>query len=58
MQGTVEGRCRQGQQCKTWSDNIKAWMDMSVPQLLTATADRASWNRLSAYASSSLRSPH
>ena len=57
MQGTVKGRCRQGWQCKTWSDNIKAWTNMSVPQLLTATADRASWSRLSAHASSALRSP-
>ena len=57
MQGTVEGRWRWGQQCKTWSDNIKVWMDMSAPQLLTVAADRASWSRLSAYASSALRSP-
>ena len=58
MQGTVEGGCRWGQQCKTWLDKGKAWMDMSVPQLLTATADRASWKRLSAYASSALSPPN
>ena len=32
-------------------------MDMSMPQLMTATANRAYWNKLSAYASSALRSP-
>ena len=39
------------------SDNVKAWMDISALQLLTAAANRASWSRLSAYASA-LRSPN
>ena len=55
MQGTVKGRCRWGWQCKTWSDNVKVWKDMSALQFLTATANRTSWIRLSAVASSALR---
>ena len=50
MQGIIKGGCRWGQQCKTWLDNVKVWMDMSALQLLTATTDTASWSRLSAYA--------
>ena len=41
MQGTVEGGLRRGRQCMTWSDNVKTWTDMSAPQLLTVTVDRA-----------------
>lgn len=30
MQGTVEDGCKQGQQQKSWSSNIKEWMDMTT----------------------------
>ena len=45
--GTVQGGRRWGRQRVTWSDSMKAWTDMSAPQLLTANVDIASWKRLS-----------
>ena len=53
LQGTVEGGRRRGRQRKSWSDNIKAWTDLTTPELLAAANDRPVWRRLSA--SSALR---
>ena len=55
MQGTVEGGRRRGRQRKSWSDNIREWTELEMPELLTKTADRPAWRRMSA--SSALKSP-
>ena len=55
MQGTVEGGRRRGRQRKSWSDNVKEWTDLTMPELLTQTTDRPAWRRMSA--SSALKSP-
>lgn len=54
MQGTVEDGCKQGQQQKSWSSNIKEWIDMTMPELLRAITNRSSWRKLSV--SSTLKS--
>ena len=55
MQGTVEGGRRRGRQRKSWSDNVKEWTELSMPELLTQSTDRPAWRRMSA--SSALKSP-
>lgn len=45
MQGTIECRCKQRLQCKSWSDNIRS--DITRPELLRATTHRLSWRSLS-----------
>lgn len=45
-----------GCQCKSWSDNIKEWTDMTMLELLKATANWSPWRRLPV--SSALRLPH
>ena len=55
LQGTVEGGRRRGRQRKSWSDNVRQWTEMSLPDLLVATTDRPTWRRTSA--SSALSSP-
>ena len=55
MQGTVEGGRRRGRQRKSWSDNVKEWTELTMPELLTQSTDRPAWRRMSA--SSALRSP-
>ena len=55
MQGTVEGGRRRGRQRKSWSDNVKEWTEMTMPDLLSTAADRCTW-RMEA-ASSALKTP-
>ena len=40
---------------ESWSDNVKAWTDLTTPELLAAATDRPAWRRMSA--SSVLRPP-
>lgn len=44
-----EGGHKSGWQCKSWSGNIKEWMDMTMPELLKATTNRSFWKRLSVF---------
>ena len=55
MQGTIDGVHRRGRQRKSWSDNVKEWTGMTMPDILTQVADRPTWRNTSA--SSALRSP-
>ena len=55
LQGTVEGGRKRGRQRKRWSDNVKEWTDLTMPDLLSTAADRPAWRRTSV--SSALRSP-
>ena len=55
LQGTVEGGRRRGRPRRSWTDDIKNWTSLEMPQLLTEVEDRRSWRRLSA--STSLMSP-
>ena len=48
MQGTVEGGRRRGRQRKSWSDDVKTWTDLTMPELLTAVLDRPAWQKMSA----------
>ena len=48
MQGTVEGGRRRGRQRKSWSDDVKSWTDLTMPELLTAVLDRPAWQKMSA----------
>ena len=52
LQGTVEGGRRRGRQRKSWSDNIKEWTALTMPELITHAADRPTWRRLSASSAS------
>ncbi|XP_076438559.1 uncharacterized protein LOC143277565 [Babylonia areolata] len=44
LQGTVEGGRRRGRQRKSWSDNVKEWTKMTMPDLLTTAANRTAWS--------------
>lgn len=55
LQGTVEGGRRRGRPRLSWSDNIKDWMEMTMPELLSSAANRTNWRKTSA--SSALRPP-
>ncbi|XP_076456851.1 uncharacterized protein LOC143291108 [Babylonia areolata] len=46
LQGTVEGGRRRGRQRKSWSDNVKEWTKMTMPDLLTTAANRAAWRAM------------
>lgn len=41
MQGAVKDGCTQGWHCKSWLENIKEWMDMTMLEFLKATANRS-----------------
>lgn len=41
MQDTFEGERNWGHRHKNWSENIKEWKDVTMPQLLTDTANRS-----------------
>ena len=43
MQGTVEGCRKRGRQKKNWSDNVKEWTNMAMPELLKTAANRTMW---------------
>ena len=47
LQGTVEGGRRRGRQRKSWTDNIREWTELSMPDLLTTAQNRADWRRKS-----------
>jgi hypothetical protein len=55
MQGTVEGGRKRGRQKKNWSDNVKEWTNMAMPELLKIAADRTMWRETCAL--STLMSP-
>ena len=56
IQGTVKGGRRRGRQRrKSRSDNVKDWLEMTFPDLLSMAANRTVWRRTSA--SSALTSP-
>ena len=46
LQGTVEGARRRGRPRKNWTDNIKEWTNMTMPDLVTKTTNRSQWRRL------------
>ncbi|XP_076468832.1 uncharacterized protein LOC143299483 [Babylonia areolata] len=46
LQGTVEGGRRRGRQRKSWSDNVKEWTKMTMPDLLTTAANRTAWRAM------------
>lgn len=46
LQGTVEGGRRRGRPRISWCDNILAWTDTSLRQLLTTAQDRDNWRRM------------
>ena len=48
LQGTVEGKQRRGRPRKSWSDNVKHWMDQPTAQTLRATENRHRWRVLTA----------
>ena len=54
-QGTFEGGQCSCQQRKCWMDNIKEWMSLPMPELLTMTC-RKDWRKISA--ESSVMSPY
>ena len=51
LQGTVEGGRKRGRPRKSWTDDVKAWTQLKVPELLTEAEDRPRWRRLSSAAS-------
>ena len=55
LQGTVEGGRKRGRQRKSWSDNIKEWTDLTMPELLAKSTDRLAWRWTTS--SSALMSP-
>ena len=55
LQGTLEGGRRRGRQRKCWLDNVKEWISLPIPELLTRASCRNDWKRISA--ESSIMSP-
>ena len=55
LRGTLEGGQRCGRQKKCWMNNMKEWVSLPVPLMLTRTACRKDWKMISA--ESSLMSP-
>ncbi|PIK55282.1 endonuclease-reverse transcriptase [Apostichopus japonicus] len=48
LQGTVEGGRRRGRQRRNWSDNVKDWTGLDMPDLLATAANRSEWRTMSA----------
>ena len=55
MQGTLEGGRRRGRPRKSWTDDVKSWTCLDMPDLLNQAENRLGWRRLSSV--SSLMSP-
>ena len=48
LQSTLEGGLCCGRQRRCWMDDIKGWMSLPVPELLTWASCRKDWRRISA----------
>ena len=48
LQGTVEGSRRQGRPRKSWSENVREWTSLTLPELLATAPQRRKWQQLSA----------
>ena len=48
LQGTLEGGRRRGRQRKCCMDNIREWISLPMPELLTRASSRKDWKRISA----------
>ena len=56
LQGTVQGKRRQGRQRKKWADNITEWTGKSSAKTQALAHDRMRWRRL--VDCSSVQRPH
>ena len=50
LQGTVEGGRSRGRPRKSWSDNVKEWTRLSIPELVSKAADRPEWRNVTSAA--------
>ncbi len=46
LQGTVQGKRKQGRPKKTWMDNIKEWTGMNHNQIKSEASNRNQWKKL------------
>ena len=51
MQGTGKGARRQGEQRKTWGDNIREWTGLEFAKSQRAVENREKWRKLVAKSS-------
>ena len=46
LQDNVDGKQKRKQQCKSWSDHIKDWSELTFKIFLSTGANRIAWMRV------------